>query len=46
MGDITSIKVKKATRNRLVSLGRKSETYDAVLNRLMDFFEKKRVDKP
>ena len=40
MGDITSLKVRKATRDRLGKLGNKTETYDDVLNRLMDFYEK------
>lgn len=40
LGDITSLKVRKATRDRLGKLGNKTETYDDVLNRLMDFYEK------
>jgi len=40
LGDITSLKVRKATRDRLGKLGNKTETYDDLLNRLMDFYEK------
>jgi hypothetical protein len=38
LGDITSLKVRKATRDRLGKLGNKTETYDDVLNRLIDFY--------
>lgn len=40
MGDITSLKVRKATRDRLARLGNKTETYDDILNRLMDSHSK------
>jgi hypothetical protein len=40
LGDITSLKVRKATRDRLGKLGNKTETYDDLLNRLMDSYEK------
>jgi hypothetical protein len=40
LGDITSLKIRKATRDRLGKIGNKTETYDDVLNRLMDFYEK------
>jgi hypothetical protein len=33
---LTTIPLRKATRDRLKSLGGKGETYDAILNRLMD----------
>lgn len=33
---ITTIPLRKATRDRLKALGRKDETYDDVLNRLID----------
>jgi hypothetical protein len=33
---ITTIQLRKATRDRLAQLGRKGETYDAILNRLLD----------
>ena len=33
---ITTIQLRKATRDRLVELGRKGETYDDILNRLLD----------
>jgi len=40
LGDITSLKVRKATRDRLAKLGNKTETYDDLLNRLMDSYSK------
>jgi hypothetical protein len=33
---ITTIPLRKATRDRLKQLGAKGETYDAILNRLID----------
>lgn len=41
MGEITSIKVKKTTRDRLADFGKKAETYDKILTKLMDFYEKR-----
>jgi hypothetical protein len=40
LGDITSLKVRKKTRDRLASIGNKAETFDDVINRLIDFYEK------
>jgi hypothetical protein len=40
MGDITTVKVRKATRDRLAKLGSKTETFDDIINRLLDFFER------
>lgn len=34
--EITTIPLTKRTRDRLRALGRKGESYDALLNRLMD----------
>ena len=34
-GDLTTIQISKMTREQLRSLGRKGETYDQVLNRLI-----------
>lgn len=33
---MTSIKVKKETRDVLKSIGKKGETYDDIINRLLD----------
>jgi len=41
MSEITTLKVTKATRDRLKALGRKGETYDEIINRLADFWVKK-----
>jgi len=40
MGDITTVKVRKATRNRLAKLGNKTETFDDVIDRLIRFYKK------
>ncbi|MDH5448745.1 MAG: hypothetical protein OEY24_04950 [Candidatus Bathyarchaeota archaeon] len=34
--ELTSIKIKKSTRDVLKSVGKKSETYDDIINRLLD----------
>lgn len=34
--DLTTIPLSKRTRDRLRALGRKGESYDALLNRIMD----------
>lgn len=44
MGDITTIPLTKRTRDRLRQLGRKGETYDELLRRLMDAYEEKLVE--
>jgi hypothetical protein len=33
---ITTIQLRRSTRDRLQQLGRKGETYDAILNRVLD----------
>lgn len=44
MGEITTIPLTKATRDRLRALGRKGETYDALLLRLIDVYENRVVE--
>jgi len=39
----TLIPIKKSTRERLKKVGRKGETYDQIINKLIDIFEKKQV---
>jgi len=39
-GDLTTIQISKMTRDQLRLLGRKGETYDQVLNRLMEIARK------
>lgn len=34
--ELTSIKIKKETRDVLKSVGKKGETYDDIINRLLD----------
>lgn len=40
LGDITTVKVQKKTRDRLTKLGNKSETFDDIINRLVNFYVK------
>ena len=37
---VTSIKIQMSTRDRLVDLGKKNESYDTIINKLIDFYEK------
>ncbi len=39
-GDLTTIQISKMTRDQLRHLGRKGETYDQVLNRLIEMARK------
>lgn len=39
--EITTIQISKATRDRLQSVGKMSQTYDELLNEMMDLFSKK-----
>jgi hypothetical protein len=36
---ITTIKISTETRDRLADMGKKSESYDTIVNRLIDFWE-------
>lgn len=38
--EITTIPIRKATRDRLRELGRMNDTYDDLIERLMDVYEK------
>ncbi|WP_334168699.1 hypothetical protein [Phocaeicola paurosaccharolyticus] len=40
----TTIPIKKVTRERLGTIGNKNETWDKLLNRLMDELENKEVE--
>lgn len=44
MGETTTIPLTKATRDRLRAIGKKGETYDALLNRLIDIYEERVVE--
>lgn len=44
MGDVTTIPLRKATRDRLRQLGKKGETYDALLLRLIDVYVNRTVE--
>ncbi len=41
MQNITTIQLSKRTRDRLLEFGKKRETYDDLLNRLIDFYIEK-----
>jgi len=36
--DLTVIRVKKSTRDQLLSLGKKNQTYEDVIKKLLDFY--------
>ena len=40
MEHITTIQLTKVTRERLLEIGKKKETYDDLINRLVDFYIK------
>jgi len=40
--DLTSIKIRPGTRDRLADLGKKRESYDQIINKLIDFYLKQR----
>lgn len=44
MGDLTTIPLTKPTRDRLRGVGRKGESYDALINRLIDVYQERVVD--
>jgi len=37
--NLTTVKIRKDTRERLASMGSKKETYNDIINRLMDRYE-------
>jgi hypothetical protein len=41
MVTITTIQVKETTREKLKDLGRKGETYDQIIEKLLQIYEKK-----
>jgi len=45
MAQITTIKVHKKTRDRLALIGNKTETYDDVINKLIDSYLSSRSKK-
>jgi len=38
--DVTSLRVSRETRNRLSMIGSKDDTFDKIIQRLIDFYEK------
>jgi hypothetical protein len=48
MGEITTVKLSKKTRDRLAELGSKGETYEEIIQRLIEFYKKnsKRMPSP
>jgi len=43
--DLTTISIKKTTRDALKEVGKKSETYDEVILRLVDSFKKQETKR-
>ncbi len=41
----TTIRIQTATRDRLVDLGKKNESYDTIINKLVDFYENRRTEE-
>jgi len=39
---VTTVQLEKNTRDRLMSLGKKGESYDQIINKLVDFWSKKK----
>ncbi|MHC1602380.1 MAG: DUF7557 family protein [Methermicoccaceae archaeon] len=39
MGEYTTIQISKETKERLAQLGRKGDTYEAIIRRLLDAYE-------
>ena len=44
--ETVTIQIKPATRELLKDAGSKRETYDDVINRLLDFWNEQHVEKP
>ena len=42
MADITTVKVTKKTREKLAELGRKNETYEEIIQKLIQFYNDSR----
>jgi len=45
MAEITTVKVTKQTREKLAQLGKKNETYEEIIRRLITFYLRTRGDK-
>ncbi len=45
MQNITTIQLNKRTRERLLEIGMKKETYDDLINRLIDFYLKMKGER-
>lgn len=41
----TMVRLKKETVEKLKELGKKGETYDDIIRKLLDFYEKKKIIK-
>lgn len=45
MDDSTTVKIKKETRDQLAELGTKKETYDQIIQRLIECYKRNRGEK-
>jgi len=43
MSKVTTIKIKRDTRNALAELGKKDDTFDDIIRELLDFYIKNKV---
>lgn len=42
---VTTIQIKETTRDKLKQLGRKGDTYDQIIERLLQIYDKKAMSK-
>ena len=45
MDEVTTVKVTKRTREKLAELGKKNETYEEIIERLIEFYQDNSVVK-
>ena len=45
MTEITTVKVTRKTRDKLAELGKKNETYEDIIEKLIDYYQKKNRTK-
>ena len=43
MSEVTTVKVTKRTRGKLAELGKKNDTYEDIIQRLIEFYNDSRI---
>ena len=43
MSEVTTVKVTKRTRRKLAELGKKNDTYEDIIQRLIEFYNDSRI---